>query len=161
MLNHARTAVSVFAFLLAVLLAVAAREMFGEAAALFALTLFVFDPLLVAHGPLLGTDVGAACCVGEAALLIDVIAPGLPTNQPDEFAGRWAQKSGPVLGTGFWDWPRYAFAILSGQSFETLEASILGPSDFAPKLTSFETFDNLHFFPQPETKGCRLGGGLR
>ena len=63
LLNHARTAVSVFAFMLAVLLAVAAREMFGEAAALFALTLFVFDPLLVAHGPLLGTDVGAACCI--------------------------------------------------------------------------------------------------
>jgi hypothetical protein len=33
----------------------------------------------------------------------------------------------------------YAFAMLSGQSFETLEASILGPSDFVPKLTSFET----------------------
>jgi hypothetical protein len=63
LLNHARTAVSVFAFLLAVLLTVAAREMFGETVALFALTLFVFDPLLVAHGPLLGTDVGATCCI--------------------------------------------------------------------------------------------------
>ena len=63
LLNHARTAVSVFAFLLAVLLVVAAREMFGETVALFALTLFVFDPLLVAHGPLLGTDVGATCCI--------------------------------------------------------------------------------------------------
>jgi hypothetical protein len=39
--------------------------------------------------------------VGEAALLIDVIASGLPTNQPDEFAGRWAQKSRPVLGLVF------------------------------------------------------------
>src|ERR1035441_4304099 len=63
LLNHARTAVSVFAFLLAVLLVVVAREMFGETVALFALTLFVFDPLLVAHGPLLGTDVGATCCI--------------------------------------------------------------------------------------------------
>lgn len=63
LLNHARTAVSIFAFLLAVLLTVAAREMFGEAVALFALTLFVFDPLLVGHGPLLGTDVGATCCI--------------------------------------------------------------------------------------------------
>jgi hypothetical protein len=66
------------------------------------------------------------------------------------------------------DWPGtqsgaewYAFAMLSGQSFETLEASILGPSDFVSKLTSFETPDSLHFFPQPETAGCRLGSGLR
>jgi hypothetical protein len=29
--------------------------------------------------------------------------------------------------------------MLSGQSFETLEASILGPSDFVPKLTLCET----------------------
>ena len=63
LLNHARTAVSIFAFLLAVLLVVAGREMFGDLAALFALTLFVFDPLMVAHGPLLGTDVGATCCI--------------------------------------------------------------------------------------------------
>ena len=66
LLSHARTAVSVFAFLLAVLLTVAAREMFGETVALFALALFVFDPLLVAHGPLLGTDVGATCCIFAA-----------------------------------------------------------------------------------------------
>jgi 4-amino-4-deoxy-L-arabinose transferase-like glycosyltransferase len=63
LLNHARTAVSIFAFLLAVLVVVAGDEMFGAGVALFALTLFVFDPLLVAHGPLLGTDVGAACCI--------------------------------------------------------------------------------------------------
>ena len=63
LLNHARMAVSIFAFLLAVLVVVAGDEMFGAGVALFALTLFVFDPLLVAHGPLLGTDVGAACCI--------------------------------------------------------------------------------------------------
>src|SRR5580700_10454345 len=79
-------------------------------------------------------------------LLIDVIASGLPTNQPDEFAGRWAQKLGPVFGPLFEtgrerdpgaEW--YAFAMLSGKSFETLDASILGPSDFVPKLTLCET----------------------
>src|ERR1035437_5832838 len=63
LLNHARMAVSIFAFLLAVLVVVAGDEMYGAGVALFALTLFVFDPLLVAHGPLLGTDVGAACCI--------------------------------------------------------------------------------------------------
>jgi hypothetical protein len=59
----------------------------------------------------------------ETALLIDVIASGLPTNQPDEFGGRWAQKSGLVFGTdrerdAGAEW--YVFAVLSGQSFETL-----------------------------------------
>jgi hypothetical protein len=33
----------------------------------------------------------------------------------------------------------YAVAIFSGQSFETLEGLILGPSDFVPKLTPSET----------------------
>jgi hypothetical protein len=78
---------------------------------------------------------------GEAALLIDVIASGLPTNQPDEFAGRWAQNQAQFLGLpptqSRAEW--YASAMLSGQSFETLEASILEPSDFVPKLTPFET----------------------
>ena len=63
LLNRARVAVAIFALLLAVLVTLAGWEMFGQGAALFALTLFVFDPLLVAHGPLLGTDVGAACCI--------------------------------------------------------------------------------------------------
>jgi len=62
-LNHARAAVSIFIFLLALLLALASREMFGPATALFALTLFIFDPLLLAHGPLLGTDMGATCFI--------------------------------------------------------------------------------------------------
>lgn len=63
LLNHARTVVSVFGFALALLIAFAGREMFGDFAALFALTLFVFDPLMVGHGPLIGTDVGATCCI--------------------------------------------------------------------------------------------------
>ena len=62
-LNRARAAVSVFVLLLGLLMVLAAREMFGDATALFALALFVFDPLLIAHGPLLGTDAGATCCI--------------------------------------------------------------------------------------------------
>jgi hypothetical protein len=78
--------------------------------------------------------------VGEAALLIDLIVSGLPTNQPDEIR----RTLGAEIRPSFWDWPRTRsgaewFAMLSGQSFETLEASILGPSDFVPKLTLFET----------------------
>jgi 4-amino-4-deoxy-L-arabinose transferase-like glycosyltransferase len=62
-LSHARAAVSIFAFVLALLVVLAARQMFGDAAALLALLLFVFDPLILAHGPLLGTDMGATCCI--------------------------------------------------------------------------------------------------
>lgn len=63
LLNHARAAVSVFTFLLGLLVVLAANEMFGQGTALFALALFVFDPLVLAHGPLLGTDMGATCCM--------------------------------------------------------------------------------------------------
>lgn len=35
------------------------------------------------------------------------------------------------------DW--YAVAMFSGQSSETSDALILGPSEFVPKLTVFET----------------------
>ena len=62
-LNRARAAVSVFVVLLGLLVVLAAREMFGDATAMLALALFVFDPLLIAHGPLLGTDAGATCCI--------------------------------------------------------------------------------------------------
>jgi 4-amino-4-deoxy-L-arabinose transferase-like glycosyltransferase len=66
MLGRVRAAVSVFAFALGLLVLLAAREMFGDAAALLALLLFVFDPLILAHGPLLGTDIGATCCIFAA-----------------------------------------------------------------------------------------------
>lgn len=63
LLNHARVAASVFLFSLALLMLLAGWEMFGRGAALIALLLAVFDPLLLAHGPLLGTDIGATCCI--------------------------------------------------------------------------------------------------
>jgi 4-amino-4-deoxy-L-arabinose transferase-like glycosyltransferase len=66
MLAHARIAVSVFVFLLALLVFFAAREMFGDGAALLALVLFVFDPMMVANGPLIGTDIGVTCCLFAA-----------------------------------------------------------------------------------------------
>ncbi|MGB9147817.1 MAG: glycosyltransferase family 39 protein [Acidobacteriaceae bacterium] len=62
MLAHARTAVCVFVFVLALLVFLAAREMFGEGAALLALVLFVFDPMILANAPLIGTDMGLTCC---------------------------------------------------------------------------------------------------
>lgn len=60
-LFRARLAVSVFALLLALLIFFAAREMFGVAAGFIALTLFVFDPNVLAHGALVTTDVGVSC----------------------------------------------------------------------------------------------------
>src|SRR5690348_9353996 len=48
-LFRTRMAVSLFCLALAVLVLAAAREMFGKIAALIALTLFVFEPNLLAH----------------------------------------------------------------------------------------------------------------
>jgi 4-amino-4-deoxy-L-arabinose transferase-like glycosyltransferase len=63
LLDHARAAVSIFALLLAAVLALAGAEMFGRGTALFALALLVFDPLILAHGPLVTTDTAATCLI--------------------------------------------------------------------------------------------------
>ena len=63
LLGHARTAVSIFVFLLAVLVTLAANEMFGSGTALVALLIFVFDPVILANAPLVATDMGAACLI--------------------------------------------------------------------------------------------------
>ncbi len=60
-LFRARMAVSVLTLLLALLVFFAAREMFGTAAGILALTLISFDPTLLAHSALVTTDAGQAC----------------------------------------------------------------------------------------------------
>jgi hypothetical protein len=61
MLFRARMAVTFFTLLLALLVFLAAQEMFGTSAAFIALGLLVFDPNLLAHGAVVGTDVGLSC----------------------------------------------------------------------------------------------------
>jgi len=61
MLFRARLAVSFFAVLLAVLVFLAAKEMFGTWAGFIALALLAFDPNFLAHGAVVGTDTGLAC----------------------------------------------------------------------------------------------------
>jgi len=56
----ARFMASLLTVMLAILLFVAAREMFGIAAAVFALALFTFDPNFLAHGSYVTTDIGAS-----------------------------------------------------------------------------------------------------
>ncbi len=56
----ARMACMGFTLVLALLLYFTTREMFGAAAALVALALFVFDPNFLAHGTLVTTDAGSA-----------------------------------------------------------------------------------------------------
>jgi hypothetical protein len=53
--------VLVFAAALAVLLFLAGSEMFGSAAGLIAMALFVFDPTVITNAPFVTTDMGAAC----------------------------------------------------------------------------------------------------
>jgi hypothetical protein len=61
MLFRARLAVSFFAVLLAVLVFLAAKEMFGTWAGFIALALLAFDPNFLAHDAVVGTDTGLAC----------------------------------------------------------------------------------------------------
>ena len=60
-LFRARMGAAIFTLLAVLLVFLAAREMFGLVAAFIALGLLVFDPSLVAHGAVVGTDVGLSC----------------------------------------------------------------------------------------------------
>lgn len=62
MLFAARAAMTVFPLLLAVLVFLAARELFGLGPAFIALGLVAFEPNILAHGPLVANDVALACC---------------------------------------------------------------------------------------------------
>ncbi|HVZ17827.1 MAG TPA: glycosyltransferase family 39 protein, partial [Terriglobales bacterium] len=61
MIFHARLAASVFTIMLALLVFLAAKEMFGTWAGFIALALLTFDPNLLAHGAVVGTDAGLSC----------------------------------------------------------------------------------------------------
>lgn len=63
LLFAARAAMTVFPLLLALLVFWAADEMFGRGPAFIALTLIVFEPNVLAHGPLVTNDVALACCL--------------------------------------------------------------------------------------------------
>jgi 4-amino-4-deoxy-L-arabinose transferase-like glycosyltransferase len=53
--------VLIFAVILALLIFFAGQEMFSTAAGLLALTIFVFDPTILANAPFVATDMGASC----------------------------------------------------------------------------------------------------
>ncbi len=61
LLFRVHMSVLVFALVLAVLLFVAGREMFGTTAGLIAMVLYVFDPTVLANAPFVATDTGGAC----------------------------------------------------------------------------------------------------
>jgi hypothetical protein len=58
---RARVAASLLTLILAVLVFTATQEMFGTSAAFIALGLMVFDPNVLAHGAVVGTDIGLSC----------------------------------------------------------------------------------------------------
>ena len=62
-LYPARMVCIVFTLLAAWLMYAGGRSMFGTLAALIALSLFVFDPNVLANGSLISTDVGSACFI--------------------------------------------------------------------------------------------------
>jgi len=60
-LRRVRIPAALLTVLLAILLFLATREMFGSVAAFVALTLFVLEPTLLAHGAVVATDMGLSC----------------------------------------------------------------------------------------------------
>jgi hypothetical protein len=58
---RARLGASLLTVLLVLLVFLAAQEMFGTGAGFIALGLLVFDPNLLAHGAVVGTDMGLSC----------------------------------------------------------------------------------------------------
>jgi hypothetical protein len=60
-LLRARMATSLLTLLLVVLVFLATQEMFGTGAAFITLALLAFDPTLLAHGAVVGTDTGCSC----------------------------------------------------------------------------------------------------
>jgi hypothetical protein len=66
LLFRARVGAAAFTVLLALLIFVATREMYGVGTALFALAIFAFEPNILAHGALVTTDIGAGCCIFAA-----------------------------------------------------------------------------------------------
>jgi len=60
---RSRMFASIFALMTALLAFLTAREMFGIGAGFLTLLLVVFEPNFLAHGALVTTDTGAACCL--------------------------------------------------------------------------------------------------
>jgi hypothetical protein len=56
-----RMMAAVFTLLMGILLLVATQEMFGPIAALIALTVFVLEPIILAHGAVVTTDMALSC----------------------------------------------------------------------------------------------------
>ena len=82
----ARMACTVFTLALGWLVFAAAREMFGLAAGVFALALFVFDPNFLANGALVTTDVGCACL-----FLATVYAWDRYTRSAENDSSQWSK----------------------------------------------------------------------
>ena len=60
---RARMFASIFALMVALLAFLTAREMFGTGAGFITLLLLAFEPNFLAHGAIVATDIGAACCL--------------------------------------------------------------------------------------------------
>jgi hypothetical protein len=61
-LAETRSFIATFTVLLAVLVFMAARKMFGTGAAVVAMLLVVFEPSILGHGALVTTDLAETCC---------------------------------------------------------------------------------------------------
>jgi hypothetical protein len=128
---RARMCVMPFVLLLALLTFLAGREMFGTDAGLVAMTLVVFEPTLLAHGPFVTTDstvtcmflasvyclyrwvkapslprllmVGLACGLALAAKHSAImLLPIMSVLLAGELAGRWVLLRRSITGAALW-----------------------------------------------------------
>jgi dolichyl-phosphate-mannose-protein mannosyltransferase len=79
-LLRSRVAVSLFTLVLAFLVFVTARRMFGLGPAFLALTLLIFEPNVLANGALVTTDMGLTCCLFSTvyAFYLYLTKPSIP-----------------------------------------------------------------------------------
>ncbi len=92
LLRWARRAMVVWSAALGLLVFIWSRRLWGDAGALVSLSLYAFSPTLLAHAPLVTSDVTGACC-----LLAAVGAFWRALRQ----GGKWLAVSGMVTGLAF------------------------------------------------------------
>ena len=98
LLFKARAAVSVFALTCALLVFLAAYEMFGAGAGLIALLVLVFEPNILANGALVGTDMGASVPgVRRGLHVLSLLKKALYPAAFSVLPGGWARTGSEAL----------------------------------------------------------------
>ncbi len=94
---RARMAAATLSLLLGLLVFLAAREMFGDGAALFALALVVFEPNMIAHGAYVTTDMGVLLYIRQHLCLIPLREGAFGQQVDRSWPGQWTRPGVETL----------------------------------------------------------------